>query len=73
MHLRRSRADEGERYGVLSRIAAFEMKRVVVAMYEDPVMLVGRESVMVLRMVVAVVEVGMQLGHCSRRADYGGK
>ena len=68
MHLGRSCADKRKRYHVLSRIAAFQMRHVVVAVCDDdPVMLVGREPVVVVRMIVVVVDVSVQQGHCPRR------
>ena len=69
MRLGRNCADERERYGVLSGIAAFPMGRVVVAVCDDPVMLVSREPVVVLRMIVVVVDVSVQQGHGPRRGD----
>ena len=69
MHLGRSCADERERYGVLSRIAAFQMRRVVVAVCDDPVMLMSCDPVVVLRMIVVVVDVSVQQGQRPRRRD----
>ena len=69
MHLGRSCADERERYGVLSGIAASQMRRVVVAVCDDPVMLMSCEPVVVLWMIVVVVDVSVQQGHCPRRGD----
>jgi hypothetical protein len=53
---------------VLSGIAAFEMRCAVLALH-DTVMLVSRETVEVLRVIVIVVDVGVQQGHCARRGD----
>lgn len=47
---------------MLSGIAAFEMRRVVFAVRDDTVMLVGRETAVVLRMIVVVVDVSVQQG-----------
>jgi hypothetical protein len=67
MHLGRRGADERKRCGVLSGIAAFQMGRLVFAVRGDTVMLVSREPVVMLGVIVVVVDVGVQQGHCPRR------
>ena len=54
---------------MLSGIAAFEMRRVVLAVRHGTVMLVSRETVVVLGMIVVVVDVSVQQTHCARRGD----
>jgi hypothetical protein len=69
MHLAWSCTDERQRYSVLSRIATFQMRCPVLVVRDDTLMLVSRETVMVLRMIVVVVDVSVQQGHCPRRGD----
>ena len=69
MHLRRSCTNERERDRVLPGIAAFQTSRAVLAVCDDMVMLVSRETVVVLRVIVVVVNVGVQQGHRPRRGD----
>ena len=57
---------------MLSGIAAFQMRRAVFAVRDDTVMLVSRETVVVLRMIVVVVEVSVQQGQRGRRRDQRG-
>jgi hypothetical protein len=45
------------------------MRRAVLAVRDDTVMLVSRETVVVLRVLVVVVDVGVQQGQCARRGD----
>jgi hypothetical protein len=69
MYPGRSCTDERQRYSVLSRIAAFQMRRPVLVVGDDTLMLVSRETVIVLRMIVVVIDVSVQQGHCPRRGD----
>jgi hypothetical protein len=69
MHLGRSGADERERCSVLSGIAAFQMWRLVLAVRDETVMLVSRETVVMPGVIVIVVDVGVQQGHCPRRGN----
>ena len=69
MDRRRSGTDEREEYGVLSRIARFQMRRVIVRVGSNAVMLMNREAVVVLGVIVLVVDVGVQQRHRSRRGD----
>ena len=73
MHLRRSCTDERERYRVLPGIAAFQMRPAVLAVGDDRLMLVSRHTVVVLRMIVVVVDVGVQQGHGARRGGGVGR
>jgi hypothetical protein len=45
------------------------MRRTVVAVCNDAMMIVSRETVVVLGMIVVVVDVRVQQGHCARRGD----
>ena len=69
MHVGRSWTRERERYRVRSRIAAFQMRRTVLVIGDDTVMLVRRETVVVLRVIVVPVDMGVQQGYCPRRRD----
>ena len=60
---RRGCADGGEPHRVLSRVAALHVSRAGAGIGGRPVMLVGCQPVVVLRMIVAVVDVGVQPGH----------
>lgn len=66
MNLRRSCTDERVRYRVFSGVASFQMRRAVRAVCDDTVMIVSRETVVVLRVIVIVVDVGVQHRHCPR-------
>lgn len=59
-HLRRSCADEPQRYDVLRWIAALHMGRTFLGMRGDAVRFVSCQAVVVLRMVVIVVEMRVQ-------------
>jgi hypothetical protein len=69
VHLQRCSTDECKRNRVLCRIAGFQMRTCVVRGAGRLVMLMGCQPVMVLRMIVIVVNVGVQQGDRPRRGD----
>lgn len=70
-HLPRCGADERERHEVLSRVALFDVRRVVIRMASRHVVLVRREAVLVLGMIVIVVGVRVERGYGPRRCHQG--
>ena len=67
VQVRWTRTDERERNRVRSRIAALQVSRSILRIRWLRVVLMSGKPVMVLRMIVVVVDVGVQQGHRARR------
>jgi hypothetical protein len=66
-HLRRSRTDDSERKGVPARIAALKMSESVAGRSWRLVVFMGREPMVMLRMVVICVGVSVQRASARHR------